>query len=61
MSTVAEKPAPKTRPARAAKPDEVFVAYRRPMVPGGGPASQAALAEVDALLDAIAREAVGRK
>jgi len=47
--------------ATAAKPDQVFVAYRRPMRPGGGPASRAALAEVDALLDTIAREAIGRK
>jgi hypothetical protein len=47
--------------APAARPDEVFVAYRRPMNPGGGPAAQATLREVEALLDAIAREAVGRK
>ncbi|MDH4061816.1 MAG: DUF302 domain-containing protein [Aquincola sp.] len=47
--------------ATAAKPDQVFVAYRRPMRPGGGPASRAALAEVDTLLNSIAREAVGRK
>ena len=47
--------------ATAAKPDEVFVAYRRLMSPGGGPASRQALNEVEALLDAIAKEAVGRK
>jgi hypothetical protein len=47
--------------AMAAKPDEVFVAYRRLMSPGGGPASRQALSEVEALLDAIAKEAVGRK
>lgn len=47
--------------ATAAKPDEVFVAYRRFMSPGGGPASRQALDEVEALLDAIAREAVGKK
>jgi hypothetical protein len=47
--------------ATAAKPDEVFVAYRRLMSPGGGPASRTALNEVEALLDAIAREAVGKK
>lgn len=47
--------------ATAAKPDEVFVAYRRLMSPGGGPASRRALGEVEALLDAIAKEAVGRK
>ena len=47
--------------ATAAKPDEVFVAYRRLMSPGGGPASRQALNEVEALLDAIAKESVGRK
>lgn len=47
--------------ATAAKPDEVFVAYRRLASPGGGPASRKALDEVEALLDAIAKEAVGRK
>jgi hypothetical protein len=47
--------------AAAAKPDQVFVAYRRLMSPGGGPASRQALNEVEALLDAIAREAVGKK
>ena len=47
--------------ATASKPDQVFVAYRRPMRPGGPPASRAALKEVDALLVGIAREAVGRK
>lgn len=47
--------------ATAAKPDQVHVAYRRPMRPGTGPASQAALKEVEALLDGLAREAVGRK
>ena len=47
--------------ATATRPDQVFVAYRRPIRPGGGQASRAALREVDALLDGIAREAVGRK
>jgi uncharacterized protein (DUF302 family) len=47
--------------ATADKPDQVYVAYRRPMRPGGGPASRAALNEVHALLDGLAREAVGRK
>lgn len=47
--------------ATASKPDEVFVAYRRLMSPGGGPASRQALREVEALLDGIAKEAVGRK
>ena len=47
--------------AAASNPDRVVVTYRRPMRQGGSPASRAALREVDALLDAIAREAVGRK
>lgn len=47
--------------ATASKPEQVFVAYRRPMQPAGSPASQAALKEVEALLDSLAREAVGRK
>ncbi len=47
--------------ATAARPDRVFVAYRRTAMPGGGPPSRDALREVDALLDSIAREAVGRK
>ena len=40
------------------EPGTVRVAYRRPWRPDGAPASQAALKEVEALLDAIAREAV---
>lgn len=47
--------------ATADAPDQVFVAYRRPWRPDGSPASKAALKEVEALLDSIAREAVGRK
>lgn len=47
--------------ATAARPDAVFVAFRRLMSPGGGPASRQALNEVEALLDAIAREAVAKK
>lgn len=49
--------------ATADRPDRVFVAYRRPMRQGQGvsPASRAALREVDALLNGLAREAVGRK
>ena len=47
--------------ATAAKPDEVFVAYRRTAMSGRGPTSRVALREVDALLDSLAREAVGRK
>ena len=40
------------------EPGTVRVAYRRPWRGDGSPASQAALKEVEALLDAIAREAV---
>ena len=47
--------------ATAQQPDRVTVTYRRPLRPGAAPASRAALREVDALLDGIAREAVGRK
>jgi len=45
--------------ATAQDPSTVHVSYRRPWRPGGSPASKAALAEVDALLDGIAREALG--
>jgi uncharacterized protein (DUF302 family) len=48
--------------ATADKPQQVIVAYRRPAPrPGGNAASRAALRELDALLDDVAREAVGRK
>jgi hypothetical protein len=40
-------------------PERTYVAYRRTARPDGSPASRAALAEVDAMLDAIAREAAG--
>lgn len=43
----------------AERPGTVHVAYRRPWRPDGSSASQAVLAEVAALLDGIAREAVG--
>jgi uncharacterized protein (DUF302 family) len=43
----------------AAKPGEVSVSYRRPWRPDGSGASKAALAEVEKLLDGIAREALG--
>jgi len=46
--------------ALAASPQKVFVAYQRTARRDGSPASKAALAEVDAMLDAIAREAAGR-
>jgi uncharacterized protein (DUF302 family) len=42
-------------------PDRVVVAYRRPWRPDGSAASKAALKEVEALLDGIARSAVGMK
>lgn len=45
--------------ASAAEPDKVFVSYRRPWRPDGSAASKAALKEVEALLDGIAREAIG--
>lgn len=43
----------------AKEPGKVHVSYRRPWRPGGSAASKAALAEVDKLLDGIAREALG--
>jgi len=47
--------------ATVQQPDTVVVAYRRPWRPDAAAASQAALREVDALLDALAREALGIK
>jgi uncharacterized protein (DUF302 family) len=47
--------------ATAQDPGTVHVAYRRPWRPDGSPASKAALKEVEALLDGIAREALGIK
>lgn len=47
--------------ATVQQPDTVVVAYRRPWRPGASAASQAALAEVDKLLDGLAREALGIK
>jgi uncharacterized protein (DUF302 family) len=47
--------------ATAKEPDKVFVAYRRPWRPDGSAASKAALKDVEALLDGIARASVGRK
>jgi len=43
----------------AKEPGKVHVAYRRTWRPDGSAASKAALKEVEALLDAIAREALG--
>jgi len=45
--------------ATAAEPGKVFVSYRRPWRPDGSAMSKAALKEVEAMLDAIAREALG--
>jgi hypothetical protein len=47
--------------ATAAAPDTVVVSYRRPWRPDGSATSKAALKEVEALLDSIAREALGLK
>lgn len=43
------------------EPGKVYVAYRRPLRAGGSAASQAAVKEVEKLLDGIAREAAGMK
>ena len=43
----------------AAEPGKVTVSYRRPWRPDGSAASKAALADVDKLLDGIARAALG--
>lgn len=45
--------------ATAQQPGMVHVSYRRPWRPDGSAASKAALKEVEALLDGIAREALG--
>ena len=45
--------------ATVREPEKVFVSYRRPWRADGSAASKAALREVEALLDGIAREAVG--
>ncbi len=47
--------------ATAQQPDQVHVSYRRPWRPDGSAASKSVLQEVDALLDAVAREALGLK
>ena len=47
--------------ATASDPQTVHVAYRRVSRPEGSAASKAALKEVDQLLDAIARQALGLK
>lgn len=45
----------------ASEPENVYVSYRRTWRPDGSAASRVALKEVEALLDGIAREAVGLK
>ena len=45
--------------ATAQEPDKVHVTYRRPWRPGGSAASKAALKDVEALLDGIARTSLG--
>jgi uncharacterized protein (DUF302 family) len=47
--------------ATAQDPGTVHVSFRRPWRPDGSAASKAALREVEALLDGIAREALGLK
>lgn len=47
--------------ATAREPNKVFVTYRRPWRPDGSTASKAALKDVEALLDSIARTAAGVK
>jgi len=47
--------------ATAKEPGKVNVSYRRPWRPDGSAASRAALKDVETLLDAIARQAVGQK
>ncbi|MFZ2649671.1 MAG: DUF302 domain-containing protein [Burkholderiaceae bacterium] len=47
--------------ATAVEPERVHVAYRRAWRPDGSAASKAALKEVDALLDSIARASLGMK
>jgi hypothetical protein len=45
----------------AGKSGTVHVSYKRPWRPDGSAASKASLKEVEALLDGIAREALGMK
>lgn len=47
--------------ATAQQPGTVQVSYRRPWRPDGSAASKAALKEVEALLDGLARAALGMK
>ncbi|MBI2752484.1 MAG: DUF302 domain-containing protein [Betaproteobacteria bacterium] len=47
--------------ATASEPGKIYVSYRRPWRPDGSAASRAALKEIEALLNGIAREAVGLK
>jgi uncharacterized protein (DUF302 family) len=45
--------------ATAQEPDRVYVTYKRPWRPDGSAASKASLKEVEALVDGLAREALG--
>jgi hypothetical protein len=45
--------------ATVQEPAKVHVTYHRPWRPDGSAASNAALKEVDALLDGLARQALG--
>jgi hypothetical protein len=47
--------------ATAQAPDTVVVTYKRPWRPDGSAASKASLKEVEALLDGLAREALGMR
>jgi hypothetical protein len=58
-ANVAQCPYSITVYATAQQPGTVHVAYRRPWRPDGSAASKAALKEVEALLDGIARAALG--
>jgi uncharacterized protein (DUF302 family) len=60
-ANVAQCPYAITVYATVQQPGTVHVAYRRPWRPDGSAASKAALKEVEALLDGIARRALGRK
>lgn len=60
-ANVAQCPYSITVYATAQQPGTVHVAYRRPLRSGGSAASRAALKDVEALLDGIARQALGLK
>jgi len=60
-ANVSQCPYSMTVYATAQEPDRVHVSYKRPWRPDGSAASKAALKEVEALLDGIARAALGMK